>query len=214
MLIKLDKILQLLRINNIEINGILHIGANKCEEKNQYSLCVDDNDIIWVEADQNKITDCINNFNINVYKAIISSSNNEDVIFNVCNIEEYSSILELGSLMNYKNIHYIKQVPEKTSTIASLYDRYKLNKTKYNFWNINISGNEYNALKNSFELFDNVDVLYLKVYNEHLYANCALVKDIDNLLIKTFKRIITSKFTNGCADALYINLKKLKIYML
>ena len=53
MLIKINELIYHLNIN---IKGILHIGAHECEELKDYNNAgIDNSNIYWIEAMQNKV---------------------------------------------------------------------------------------------------------------------------------------------------------------
>ena len=57
MLIDYDVISDLLKKFNIEVRGVLHIGAHECEEKSFYnhSLKISDDKIIWIDGNKEKV---------------------------------------------------------------------------------------------------------------------------------------------------------------
>lgn len=58
-------------------NGILHIGAHKCEEKSLYhSIGIADDNILWIEANP----ELIDSSNPNMIQAVISDQNDQEVI--------------------------------------------------------------------------------------------------------------------------------------
>jgi len=61
---------------------ILHIGAHKCEEDNLYkSIGVKDENILWIEGNP----DLIQPERKNMFQAIISNCDNEEVEFKITN---------------------------------------------------------------------------------------------------------------------------------
>ena len=84
---------------NINIKGILHIGARECDELKDYNNAgIDNSNIYWIEAMQDKV-DLINykNNNINIYQAVIDDVDNKEINFKITNNGESSSILDFGS---------------------------------------------------------------------------------------------------------------------
>lgn len=98
MLISFDNINKILLENNISINGAFHIGAHECEELDFYKkLGLNDTDIIWIDAIPSKVNEAINKGIPNVYNAVITDKDNEDVTFNISNNIQSSSVLEFGT---------------------------------------------------------------------------------------------------------------------
>ena len=87
---------------NLKINGILHIGAHECEELKSYiTLGVQNKNIYWVEAMEDKVN-LIKGYNVDgeeikIFQGLIDLEDNKEVIFNVSNNGQSSSILEFGS---------------------------------------------------------------------------------------------------------------------
>ena len=104
---------------------------------------------------------------------------------------------------------YIRVQNEQTVGNPAFEDNL-LDKTYYNFWNIDIQGTELYALKGAGDIINNVDALYLEVNTEHLYKDCPLLDEIDAFLNeKGFNRVATHMTDCHWGDALYIK----KVYL-
>ena len=201
-------IFDILKKNNIKVTGAFHVGANKCEELVFYKkLGLIPEDVIWIDAIEESVLEATNRGIPNVYNAIISDEDDVDVVFNIANNFESSSLLEMKThLIEHPTIHFIKQINGKSITVNSFFERNNiLNPEKYNFWNFDIQGAELMALKGSTEYIKYVKVINVEVNVKELYKDCALIGEIDNFLaIYGFKRIITNIGRNGWGDAVYI----------
>lgn len=208
MLIEGNIIKNILFENNININGALHIGAYECEELPFYKYClnIEENDIIWIEANKDKVEENIKNGKINIYNALITDKDNENTKFNISNNGQSSSILELEThKIEYPKISYISDTIINSITIDSFYKKNNLNPEKYNFWNLDIQGAELLALKGAVNSIKYAKALYLEVNEKELYKNCAFINEIDDFLkAYNFKRVITYITKHGWGDALYI----------
>jgi FkbM family methyltransferase len=207
MLISFDEINNILLLNNIKIDGILHIGSHDCEELEFYNkLGVKNTDIIWIDAITKKVYEATNKGIPNVYNALITDKDDENVIFNVANNFQSSSVLNFGThSQEHPDVVYSWKVQKKTITINSFFDRNNIDGTKYNFWNFDIQGAELLALKGSTKYIQYAQVIYLEVNEKELYKNCGLIGDIDIYLSKyNFKRVITVMTNHGWGEALYI----------
>lgn len=207
MLIGYDEINEILLKNKIEITGALHIGAHECEELSFYNkLKLKNEDIVWVEALIHKVEEAKNKQIPNVYNAIITNEDDKQIIFNVSNNIQSSSILEFGThSKSYPDIYYFAKFLCESVTIDTFIKRNNINISKLNFWNLDIQGAELLALKGAIESIKYANVIYLEVNNHEVYEKCAIMNEIDEYLEKyNFNRILT-KFTNeGWGDALYI----------
>ena len=80
MLIPLQK---LVNTFNIQIKGVLHVGAHECEEQSAYlQQKVNNDNIYWVEAMQEKV-DLMKESNdvLNIYQAVIDKEDDNDIVF-------------------------------------------------------------------------------------------------------------------------------------
>lgn len=209
MLIPLNKIIKQLNDNDINITGVLHIGAHDCEEITVYEkLLLKPKHIVWIDGYMPKVIECKNKGIPNVYHAIISDVDDKDVTFNVSNNIQSSSILELGTHSFYHpSIKYTNKIQCKTTTIDTFFDINGLDASKYNFWNMDIQGAEMLALKGGLKSLQYVDMIYLEVNTSEVYIGCSLLKDIDAFLqLHNFKRV--ELFITSCTwgDALYVKI--------
>ena len=210
MLISYDKIYNILNKNKITVNGIFHIGAHECEEIDFYkSLRIIPENIVWIEAIENKVIEAKNRGIPNVYNAVITDKDDETVIFNVSNNIQSSSILELNThRIEHPHVYYTGSFESKSITISSFFQKYNIDYSKLNFWNFDIQGAELLALKGAGDLVKFADVLYLEVNAKELYKGCGLIEEIDNYLSSFgFSREITEMTNHGWGDAVYIKNK-------
>jgi FkbM family methyltransferase len=211
MLISFDNVCKYLKELNLNITGILHIGAHECEELNDYiANGIQEDSIIWIDAIKEKV-DLAKSKNIkNIYNEVISDKE-EEVIFNITNNGQSSSILELDThKIHHPEINVVEQKIMKTITLETFFKKNNINPTKYNFWNLDIQGAELFALRGAGNILDNVDVLYLEVNTEHLYKGCPLLHELEEFLVsKEFFRVAIKMTFANWGDALYIKNKKL-----
>ena len=116
MLIKCQEINDFLLSKNININGIFHIGAHQCEEMGFYNkLGIKKEDIVWIDAIPANVAAVTNRGIPNVYTAVITDKDDEEIVFNISNNVQSSSVLELGThLQEHPDIIFIKAVaPEE-----------------------------------------------------------------------------------------------------
>ena len=207
---------------NINIKGILHIGAHNCEELGDYiSGGVNLSNIYWIEAlprlvEKNKR---INPY-INIYQAVIYDEDDKEIEFNITNCDgdvnnlQSSSILEFGShKTSHPQVKLVDKVKMKTSRMDSIINKHAINMTNVNFINLDIQGVELHALKSMESYLNNIDYIYSEVNKVSIYRGCTLVWDLDDYLCNFgFKRILTSWYKNhGWGDALYVNFDKVEI---
>lgn len=209
MILNIDDVYKALLYNNIDIKGVFHVGAHDCEELLFYnSFGVKNEDIVWIDAVESKVTDATNRGIVNVYNALITDKDDEDIYFNVSNNIQSSSILEFGThSQEHPWVVYTDKVLKKSITVDTFFEKNDLDASEYNFWNFDIQGAELIALKGATKSLQYVKALYLEVNEKELYKNCALIDEIDEFLSKhNFKRVLTKFTQHGWGDALYLKL--------
>ena len=200
MLIPLD---YLIKKYNIIFKGVLHVGAHECEELIDYEKHIPRNKILWVEALSDKVELCKKRFpNINIENAIVSD-NVENVVFNVSNNGQSSSILDFGLHSQYhSHVHYISSFQGRTTLLKSILPKYNI---EFNFLNFDIQGAELKALKGMEEYLLKVDYLYTEVNSDYVYIGCALITELDHYLIKFGLIRVETKWSGfKWGDAFYI----------
>ena len=207
MILNVDDVYKAFLYNNINITGIFHVGAHECEELLFYnSFGVKNEDIVWIDAVESKVTDATNRGIVNVYNALITDKDDEDVEFNISNNIQSSSILEFGTHSEeHPWVVYTDKVIKKSITVDTFFEKNDLDASKYNFWNFDIQGAELIALKGATKSLQYAKALYLEVNEKELYKDCALIDEIDEFLSKhNFKRVLTKITQHGWGDALYL----------
>lgn len=193
---------------NLKIKCILHIGANYCQEQNEYTNIVSKAKIFWIEANP-KIVDDIKKSNpdYNIYSALITDKNNEEIDFNISsNNSLSSSIFEFEKhAINHPSIVMIEKIRLNTITLDTFMIE---NKIPYNpnLLVIDVQGAEYNVLLGGQKTLEHVDIILTEVNIDYTYKDCTLIDKLDNLLeLNGFKKInqyIWTDHTYG--DAIYI----------
>jgi FkbM family methyltransferase len=207
MLISFEEINKILLSKKININGAFHIGAHECEELQFYNkIGLKPEDLVWIEAIPSKVTEAKNKGIPNVYNAVITDKNDEEIIFNISNNGQSSSVLEFGThLQEHPWVIYVDKIKQKSITIDTFFERNNIDASNYNFWNFDIQGAELMALKGATNSIKYAKALYLEVNEKELYKNCGLITDIDIFLSQyNFKRVLTNMTSYGWGDALYI----------
>ena len=207
MLISFEEISKVLLSKNIHIKGCLHIGAHNCEELYFYNqLGIKPQDIVWIDAIPSKVTEALQRGIPNVYNAVITDKNDEEIVFNISNNGQSSSVLEFGThSQEHPDVVYIDKIKQKSITIDTFFERNNIDASKYDFWNFDIQGAELMALKGAVQSIKYAKVLYLEVNEKELYKNCGQINEIDIFLSKyNFKRVLTEMTIHGWGDALYI----------
>lgn len=206
MLISFEDIQRVLIYMNIKVKGVLHIGAHECEELSFYHRMGISDKIVWIDAIPSKVDQARMRGIPNVYNAVMTDKDDQDVEFNISNNGQSSSVLELGThLQEHPHIFYIDKINLKTITIDTFFERNQLDASNYDFWNFDIQGAELMALRGSVQSIRHAKVIYLEVNEKELYKGCGLMSEIDAFLSTYhFKRVLTYMTPHGWGDAMYI----------
>jgi len=198
-----------LKEKGIDIRGILHIGAHECQEKKEYNLFyISDENIVWIEGNSDIYNKMKNEGIQNIYNVLVDSEE-RDVIFNITNNGQSSSIFPLGVHKDfYPDINVVEERKQRTTTLKSFFDQEKLDPSRFNYWSLDIQGAEYNALKGAGDLLQYVDAMLVEVNFDELYRGIPLINSIDELLNENgFIRTHTKIAYQRWGDALYVKKK-------
>lgn len=195
---------------NMNIKGIIHVGANLAQEAEVY----DSNGIkrvIWVEALPDKYEEILPI--VSKYKdhdvvcACVSDKDGDIVTFNVSsNDGQSSSFLEFGThSTHHPDVTFVKQIQLETFKLDTILDETPLE--LFNMLVMDIQGAEYKALQGAFNMLYLMDWVYLEVNKEEVYKGCGLITEIDSFLKNErfeFERVETKwAGDTGWGDALY-----------
>jgi FkbM family methyltransferase len=188
---------------NMEVKGILHVGAHDCEELNEYETYIERNKILWIEALPDKVELCKQRYpNVLIENAIVSDKI-ECVRFNVANNGQSSSILDFGLHSQFHpGVHYVYSFEAETKLLKDIIYNYDI---EYNYLHFDIQGAELKAIKGMEEYLPKVDYLYTEVNSDYVYKECALIEEIDEYLLK-FGLVRVETYISECkwGDAFYI----------
>lgn len=207
MLIPLDL---LIKKYNIPLTGVLHVGAHHAEEADVYKLC-GFKKVTWIEGNAELIPLLQKKLrrypSQKVYQAVIDVEE-KDAVFNVTSDPQSSSLFKLKEhATQYPSVTLEKQVICKTQRLDSFLRANGVNSGEFNFLNLDIQGNELNALKSLGDDLIHFDFIYTEVQLTELYAESHNLYEIDQFLFsKNFRRAETSLQYRSWGDALYIRV--------
>jgi len=189
-------LIKLIEKYNMDILGIIHVGAHTFEEKPIYDqLGVK---CYWIEANARLCTDFKETEMHKVFN--FAASDHAGIAdFNITNNIASSSLLKLKEHLKYHpKVKHERTIEVYTNTIDSL------SITGANFINLDIQGAELLALKGATKTLKHIDYIYTEVNEIEIYENCCLISDLDRFLIKDFKRVETYITQHKWGDALYL----------
>ena len=189
---------------NIKFKGILHVGAHECEELGDYEKYISRENILWIEALEDKVGLSKSRFpNLLIEQAVISDKI-EKVKFNRSNNGQSSSILEFGLHKHFHpQVHYVESYEVETKMLKDIICNYNI---LYNFINLDIQGVELKALKSMESYLNTIDYIYTEVNSDYVYHGCALIGEIDEYLLQFGLHRVETVWAGECrwGDAFYI----------
>lgn len=197
---------QLKQKYNMNISGIIHIGAHYGEEIYEY-LRNDIQDIVLFEPLSNNFNILENNLknlnaNIQGHQVALGSKKGKATMFLSDNEAQSSSILKPKvHLTHHPNVKF-----EGTEEVeVEVLDDYNI--THCNFINIDVQGYELEVFKGSTKTLNSIDYIYCEVNRGEMYEGNVMIDELDEFLSSyNFTRVETfwpeEWFQWG--DALYI----------
>jgi FkbM family methyltransferase len=195
----------LIKKYNMNISGVIHIGAHYGEEVSNYvNLGIDD--IVLFEPLKNNFEVLKNNVsdssaNIIGHCVALGNKNQNVNMFLSSNNLESSSVLKPKI---HLDLHpEVVFSGEETVEMKRLDDFLFKN---YNFINLDVQGYEMEVLKGAEKTLENIDYLYCEVNRNEVYEGNAYIEEIDNYLSNyNMRRVETFWWYDGpWGDALYI----------
>jgi|TARA_R110002020_G_scaffold123852_3_gene280667 FkbM family methyltransferase len=203
MLLKLDA---LVRKYNMNIRGVIHVGAHTGEEYADY-LDVGVVDVVFIEP----LLECFqelelkfkDNKNVRLINKAAGSLKHEARI--------YKSTNQLASSSLLKPKQHLEQHPDVNfyydDTIVKVdrLDNMLSPDDDHNFLNLDIQGYELEALRGLGNIIHDIDYVLCEVNRKEVYEECAQVEEIDDFLAEfNFQRTETNWAGDSWGDAFYI----------
>ena len=206
MIIEIDGII---KKYNMNVSGVIHIGAHYGEEIPNYVKVGIQNIVLFEPLKENfevlkKNISSYSNLNIRKYQVALGNQNTTITMNLSSNNLESSSILKPKQHLNlYPDITFDRTEEVELQKL----DDY--NCMNYNFINMDVQGYELEVLKGAKNTLKNIDYVYCEVNRDEIYEGNAYIEDIDQYLLKyNMKRVETSWwYESDWGDALYIKNK-------
>jgi len=189
----------------LNIKGVLHVGAHKCEEQNVYLKYTSNKNIYWIEAIKFLVEENLSaNPNLNIINECIGDEDDKEVTFKISNNTLSSSILELGEHKNlHPNVVVSDTIVTKTKTLKTIFLQNQL-KNKFNMLVLDLQGAEMLALKGLKDIINEFDIIYTEVNEKEIYKECCILEDLDLYLQSyNFERKHLNTL-NNYGNALYL----------
>jgi FkbM family methyltransferase len=209
---KPHEVVELFKNYDIDLYGVIHVGAHYGQEYNDY-VSMGMKNIIYIEPlkDNYKVLleslpqDArVKTFNI----AIGNMTGEIDMFVETANRGQSSSVLEPGThLDTYPSIVFDKKETVKIDKLDNL----EFDRSLYNVLNIDVQGYELEVLKGATETLKSIDVIFSEVNTGEVYKGCAKMDEIDAFLKPFgFVNAYNHLYANiGYGDAIYIKQWKI-----
>ena len=198
---------------NLNIKGILHVGAHHAEEKESYNEC-NINNVIWIDGNEELIPiikerlNALNSQDL-VLNYLVCDKDDEELQFHITNNTQSSSILEFDKhKVYYPGIDFIRTVTKKAYTLKYIIEKNNINMADFNMLNLDLQGVELKALVGMGDYLNHIDYIYTEVNNDSIYKDNDLITNIDKYLLEhKFVRVETVMLSEQWGDALYVKIK-------
>ena len=113
----IDDLINFFKLN---VSGILHVGAHKCEELETYLKYTTIDKILWIEAIQELIDQNLKeNPNLKIVNAVVSNKDEQDVEFKITNL---TNPINNNDLLNLSKTNDLisTNIPNKLSSFNKL----------------------------------------------------------------------------------------------
>lgn len=177
-----------IKANEVDVKGIIHVGANTAQEMEEY-INLGDIEVIYIdpigkmiEIIKNKIS-AHNLKNHMAVQACCSNISGDLVTFHVAsNNGESSSMLELGTHGKlHPDIQYEESFEIKTITLDDLLQD-TLSKLSANVLVIDTQGADLKVLQGSEKILNKIDAIYIEVSDLPVYEGGATFDEIYHFL--------------------------------
>lgn len=195
---------------NMNVSGVIHIGAHYGEEIPNYVKVGIQNIVLFEPLKENfevlkKNILPYSNLNIRKYQVALGNKNTTITMNLSSNNLESSSILKPKQHLNlYPNITFDKTEEVELQKL----DDY--NCINYNFINMDVQGYELEVLKGAENTLRHVDYVYCEVNCDEIYEGNAYIEQIDEFL--SFYDMVRLEtfwwYDNGWGDAFYAKIEK------
>ena len=189
---------------NLDIKGVLHIGAHFGQEYSTYEKMGIKNTMFFEPLPHTfqKLKDNIGGKTILINTALGNVIGEIEMNVETANQGQSSSILEpMIHLKQYPHITFNNKV---TVAITKL-DEFLEEKDKFNMINIDVQGYELEVFKGGESFLHHIDYIMTEVNRDEVYKGCPRIEELDGYLgVYGFERVETTWDGGTWGDAFYI----------
>lgn len=205
-------LLDLFEINekyNLNIQGVLHIGAHIGQEDWIYNRLGIQNKIYFepIKKNYDKLKDNVTQNSI-LYNIALGNNESDIEMY----VEESNQMMSCSILKpSLHEIQYPHIVFDKKEIVQmKKMDSIEFDRTKYNFINIDVQGFELEVLKGCAETLNHIDYILSEINRDFLYENCVQIGELEFFLSDYgFKLVETNWAGDTWGDGFFIKEKYL-----
>jgi FkbM family methyltransferase len=199
---------------DMEITGVVHVGAHLGEEAFDYHEVVS-GPVWWIEGNPDIIDQLRSNVEAYGQRVICAlvSDREGPATFHVTNYQSLSSSLfDFGTHRQVSpDVYFVEHKELTTTTLDALATEYGI--ADCNFLNMDLQGAELLALRGAHRLLDDIDYVFTEINVDELYTGCARLPELDAFLDhRGFDRVAIQMAGadrrgpgwTGWGDALYV----------
>jgi FkbM family methyltransferase len=182
--------------------GIVHVGANTCQELPLY-LSHGIENRIWIEP----FVELEFPNGETIINVGIGDKNEEiSVVYQASNNNESTSLLKpIKHIEMYNNINFnLAKIPTKIVTLEEVIKNNLGGGQNFNYLVLDIQGMELKALKGLGQYASHFDVIITEAYIDELYEDCGKLNDIQELLTDYQMVEFIAEPYKGWGDAAFI----------
>jgi FkbM family methyltransferase len=194
-----------------KISGVIHVGANIGQERDLYDKF--DLRVIWIEP----IPEVFETLNTNLrgfsnqhaFQCLITDREDEEYKFHISNNNgASSSILDLKHHKDiWPDVNYTNTIFLRSTTLASLFERERIDSSNYQALIIDTQGSELLVLKGSIPLLHSFTYIKIEVPDFESYASCCQLADINSFMTQHgYKEFSRQKFASRTEGGSYFDV--------
>lgn len=192
---------------NMNIKGVIHIGAHYGEENGVYNQLKIKNRTYFEPNSKNfeVLKQNLGDEHNLINKALGNENKKMTMFVESANSGQSNSLL--------KPVLHLRQYPHIQFTDTEEVDMVRmddmgLDLTEYNFINIDVQGYELEVFKGCENTLHNIDYIMSEINRDEVYENCARVDDLINFLSPYgFKLVETDWAGNSWGDGLFVKYR-------
>jgi FkbM family methyltransferase len=194
-----------------EVSGVVHVGANLGQERELYSK--HGLSVVWIEP----IPEIFNQLQVNLqghknqlaYQALVTDLDGKEYEFHVANNGgASSSILELKEHKDiWPEVDYTKTISLRSITLSSLFEKEKIDGSKYQALILDTQGSELLVLRGSLPVLNKFKFIKVEVPDFESYEGCCQLSDINEFMVEQgYKEFSRNKFASRAEGGNYFDI--------